>query len=238
VPEEKNRRVIDAISSINMPYTEQSKKNLVREGLPTERIVVTGNPIYEVLQHYAPQIHESTILEQLELTAKGYVLVTTHRAENVDHAESLNEIMEGLNQIAEKFGQRVICSIHPRTKSRIQESLKLQMHSLVEFHEPFGFFDFVKLEQHARLVLTDSGTVQEECCIFQVPTVTIRNSTERPETIDCGSNVVCGVSAKAIVEAAVIMSAVPSRWECPVGYLADHVSDKVIKFLLGGKLHV
>lgn len=238
VPEEKNRRIIDTISSINMPYTEQSKKNLVQEGFPTERIVVTGNPIYEVLQYYSPQIEKSKILEQLGLTSQQYLLVTTHRAENVDHPDSLNEIMEGLSRLADKLGLRVICSIHPRTKLRIHESLKIQMHPLVEFHEPFGFFDFVKLEQHARLVLTDSGTVQEECCIFQVPTVTIRNSTERPETIDCGSNVVCGVSATAILEAAVIMTAVPSRWECPAGYLAVNVSDKVIKFLLGGKLHV
>jgi len=238
VPEEKNRRVIDAISSINMPYTEQSKKNLVREGVPSERIVVTGNPIYEVLEYYQPQIEQSDILDQLKLTSRKYMLVTTHRAENVDHPESLNAIMEGLNKIAERFGERIICSTHPRTRSRIRESLKIQMHPLVEFHEPFGFFEFVKLEQHARLVVTDSGTVQEECCIFQVPTVTIRNSTERPETVDCGSNVVCGVNSKAIMEAAVIMSALPAHWECPSGYLARDVSDKVVKFLLGGKLHV
>ncbi|MCM3339049.1 UDP-N-acetylglucosamine 2-epimerase (non-hydrolyzing) [Paenibacillus sp. MER TA 81-3] len=237
VPEEKNRRVIDAISSINMPYTEQSKQNLIREGIPSQRIVVTGNPIYEVLLHYQAQINASPILEQLQLQPQQYFIVTAHRAENVDDPEHLIQIVQSLNTIAETQQLRLIFSIHPRTRSKLTQH-RIKLHPLVESYEPFGFFDFVRLEQHARCAITDSGTVQEECCIFQVPTVTIRNSTERPETIDCGSNVVSGLQADNIVDAVSIMTALPTGWSCPDGYVTKDVSDKVVKFLLGGNIHV
>lgn len=238
VPEEKNRRVIDAISSYNMPYTRQSKDHLVREGFPSHRIIQTGNPIYEVLLHYREQIEASAVLKTLELASGQYLLATVHRAENVDREEPLREIMEGLNRIAKTTALRMILSVHPRTRSRLEAVNGLKLHPLVEFHEPFGFFDFVKLEQHAACVLTDSGTVQEECCIFRVPTVTMRNSTERPETVDCGSNVVSGVEADRIESAARVMMAASAEWDCPQGYLDRDVSSKVVKFLLGGKGYV
>jgi UDP-N-acetylglucosamine 2-epimerase (non-hydrolysing) len=238
VPEEKNRKVIDAISTYNLPYTKQSKENLQSEGIPVQRIILSGNPIYEVLQHYQQQIDSSILLNTLGLQAKPYFLVTAHRAENVDHPQRLQEIINGLNLIAEFFQHRLICSIHPRTRARIEQNLALTIHPLVEFHEPFGFFDFVHLEKHARCVLTDSGTVQEECCIFHVPTVTMRNSTERPETVDCGSNIIAGVAGNQILEATKLMTQLPTDWSCPQGYLDTNVSDKVIKFLLGGKCNV
>ena len=238
VPEEKNRRVIDAISSINMPYTEQSKAHLIREGVPSQRIVLTGNPIYEVMKHYENRMMDSKIMKTLGLEKGEYFLVTAHRAENVDHPGHLAAIMTGLNLVAEKHGKRIICSIHPRTAARIKEHLKLTMHPLVEFHEPFGFFDFLLLEQNACCALTDSGTVQEECCIMGVPTVTMRKTTERPETVDCGSNIVSGLEADRIAASAALMMELNRSWECPKGYLAEDVSDKVVKFLLGGKLHV
>ncbi|MBW7459389.1 UDP-N-acetyl glucosamine 2-epimerase, partial [Paenibacillus sepulcri] len=134
---------------------------------------------------------------------------------------------------------KLICSVHPRTRSRIDEGEKrMAMDERVEFFEPFGFFDFVQLERHAACAITDSGTVQEECCLFHVPTVTIRQTTERPETVDCGSNVVCGLKAARMEEAVVVMTALPPKWQCPDGYLADDVSDKVVKFVLGGKWDV
>jgi UDP-N-acetylglucosamine 2-epimerase (non-hydrolysing) len=238
VPEEKNRKIIDAISTINMPYTSQSKDNLLREGIPIQRIMVSGNPIYEVLLHYEQDIAQSRILERLGLTPNEYFLVTTHRAENVDHPGHLTEIINGLNLVAEAFGQRIICSIHPRTKSRIDSNSSLPLNPLIEFYEPFGFFDFVLLEMHTRCAITDSGTVQEECCIFHVPTVTIRNSTERPETIECGSNTITGLNANQILEAVKLMVQLPTDWLCPQGYLETNVSMKVIKFMLGGKRHV
>lgn len=239
VPEEKNRRIIDAISSINMPYTSYSKNNLLREGFPSNRIVLTGNPIHEVITHYMSQIDASDILERLKLETGQYMVVTAHRAENVDYPERLSGILEGLNRLARRFNLRVLCSIHPRTRSRIESgSMKVEMDDRVEFYEPFGFFDFVKLEKHAACAITDSGTVQEECCLLGVPTVTIRQTTERPETIDCGSNVVCGLQAHRIEEATAVMMALPASWICPEGYLNTDVSDKVVKYVLGGKWNV
>ncbi|MGA6840571.1 non-hydrolyzing UDP-N-acetylglucosamine 2-epimerase [Priestia megaterium] len=234
VPEEKNRRVIDAISSFNLPYTPQSKENLLKEGVPSNRIIVSGNPIHEVLAHYKPEIEESKILDKLIIEKEEYFLVTAHRAENVDYEDRLLEIIQGINLVAEAYGKRVICSIHPRTKSRIKGISELKVHPLVEFHEPFGFFDFVKLEKNALCVLTDSGTVQEECCLFHIPTVTIRKTTERPETIECGSNMLSGIDANQIINCVHVMVNQRKNWSYPKGYDDKNVSDKVIKVLLGG----
>ncbi|MGP4082418.1 non-hydrolyzing UDP-N-acetylglucosamine 2-epimerase [Pseudalkalibacillus sp. R45] len=235
VPEEKNRKVIDSISTYNLPYTPNSRDNLIKEGVPSNRIMLFGNPIYEVLEHYRENIDNSMIMAKLGLEPMNYFLVTTHRAENVDNDEHLIEIFEGLNLIAETFDKPIICSIHPRTKSKLEKQSNLTHHPNIRFFDPFGFFDFVSLEKNAFCVLTDSGTVQEECCIFQVPTVTIRNSTERPETVDCGSNVISGLDRKRILDAVTIMVNHKSNWECPVGYLEKQVSQKVVQFILGGR---
>lgn len=234
VPEEKNRRIIDAVSSFNLPYTPQSKENLLKEGIPSKRIYLSGNPIYEVLNHYNNEIEQSVILEKLTPDKEDYFLVTVHRAENVDHEDRLLEIMKGINLVAETYQKRIICSLHPRTKSRIELSPKLEVHPLIEFHEPFGFFDFVKLEKNAFCVLTDSGTVQEECCLFHVPTVTIRKTTERPETIESGSNMLSGINAKQIANCVKVMVNQQKDWTFPVGYDHKNVSDKVLKIILGG----
>lgn len=234
VPEEVNRRVIDAVSSFNLPYTQQSKANLIREGLPSRRIILVGNPIYEVLKYYESKVTASTILDQLNLNAMQYFLATIHRSENVDDPARLAEIMKGLSLVAETFQKRVICSTHPRTRSKLNKELVETMSPLVEFHEPFGFFDFVRLEKEAYCVLTDSGTVQEECCIFHVPAATVRTTTERPETVDCGSNIVTGIDSKRMVGAVKVMTQLPKNWACPAGYLDTDVSNKVVKFLLGG----
>lgn len=238
VPEEKNRRVIDAVSTFNLPYTENSKQNLLREGFPVRRIFRSGNPIFEVLTHYKDRIEASPILEKLNLQPGGYLLATIHRAENVDVPSHLREIMNGLRLTAERLGMRIVCSMHPRTRSRLEADGGIAAHPLLEFHEPFGFFDFVRLERHAKCVLTDSGTVQEECCIYQVPTVTVRRTTERPETVDCGSNVVTGLAAERIADAAGMMSSLQGGWTPPEGYLDPDVSRKVAKFLLGGNMDV
>jgi len=234
VPEEKNRRVIDAISSFNLPYTPQSKENLIKEGFPQNRIIISGNPIYEVLNSYKTMVQESEILTNLELRENEYFLLTAHRAENVDHEHRLLEIMKGINKVAEAYKKRVICSVHPRTRSKLEGLMTFNLHPLVEFHEPFGFFDFVKLEQNAFCVLTDSGTVQEECCLFHVPTVTIRKTTERPETIACGSNMLSGINSEKILNCVHIMVNQPNDWSYPEGYDHPNVSDKVIKIILGG----
>ncbi len=234
VPEEKNRRVIDTVSSLNLPYTPNSKENLIREGFSPNRIIVSGNPINEVLQHYMPAINESNILKQLKLQKGNYLLITAHRAENVDYEERLEEIIKGFNLVADTHQKRMICSLHPRTKSKIKDNAKLKVHPLVEFHEPFGFFDFVKLEKNALCVLTDSGTVQEECCLFHIPTVTIRKTTERPETIACGSNMLSGIDANQIASCVQVMIQQEKNWAYPIGYDDNDVSDKVLKVILGG----
>ncbi|MCP3739190.1 non-hydrolyzing UDP-N-acetylglucosamine 2-epimerase [Rossellomorea sp. BNER] len=234
VPEEKNRKIIDAISSLNLVYTTYSKNNLLREGMNPSRISICGNPIYEVITHYEKQITKSRILENHNLHEKDYFLVTIHRAENVDNPEYLNSIFNALNTLALTYKKRVIFSTHPRTRSKLISTNDISLSPLIEFHEPFGFFDFVKLEKNAQCVLTDSGTVQEECCIFHVPTVTVRKTTERPETVDCGSNLISGLEKKNIINGVKVMISKPSNWVCPTEYLDLNVSDKVINILLGG----
>ncbi len=234
VPEEKNRKLIDSVSSFNLPYTPQSKQNLLQEGFPSSRIIVTGNPINEVLLHYSDRINSSNVLERLSLKEQDYFLVTTHRAENVDYKDRLKEIINGINTIAKTYKKRIICSIHPRTRARIEQSKELKIDPLIEFYEPFGFFDFVKLEKNALCVLTDSGTVQEECCLFYVPTVTIRRTTERMETIECGSNILSGLNGEQIASCVQAMVNQSRKWSFPEGYDHVDVSDKIVKIVLGG----
>lgn len=234
VPEEVNRKLIDSIASINLPYTPNSKENLMREGVSNERIYVTGNPIFEVLTHYSQEINSSDILNKLNLEKEKYMLVTIHRTENVDHEQNLVNIINGLSDVANYYNQRMICSLHPRTASKLNDAILKNRSPLLEFNEPFGFFDFITLEKNASLVLTDSGTVQEECCIFQVPTVTVRTTTERPETIECGSNMLAGVNRTLISKAAQIMFEQDRKWACPEGYKDLQVSKKVLNLLMGG----
>lgn len=238
VPEEINRRAIDSVSTFNLPYTESSRQNLLAEGAPSNRIWVSGNPIFEVLERHKSTIDQRTILDELSLSTGQYLLATAHRAENVDQPARLVHVLNALDALASSTQLPLVLSVHPRTKSRMT-ALGIKVQSpLVRLCEPFGLFDFVKLEKHAKCVLTDSGTVQEECCIFQVPTVTIRESTERPETVLCGSNVVSGVDCDRIVKAAELMMYPSNGWAPPQGYLDRDVSTKVTNFIVGGLTNV
>jgi UDP-N-acetylglucosamine 2-epimerase (non-hydrolysing) len=233
VPEEVNRRIIDHSSAILMPYTERSKENLVREGIERERIFVTGNPIKEVLDSFSNQIEESDALEKYEVKPFEYFLVTVHRAENVDLPERLQKIFKGFERVVEKFDKKMLISVHPRTAEKlVRYSLKPQVNK-IKLLRPLGFFDFVKLEKNALAVLTDSGTVQEECAIFGIPNITLRDVTERPETIECGSNIVCGGETEAITAAVEIALGQPSTWQPPKEYLVENVSQTVSKIVLG-----
>jgi UDP-N-acetylglucosamine 2-epimerase (non-hydrolysing) len=235
VPEEVNRRIIDHSSDILMPYTERSRANLLREGIAGHHIYVTGNPIFEVIQHYRSKVEESDILDRLGVAPGAYFLVTVHRAENVDDEGRLGSILDALQQISRKYKQPVICSLHPRTRDRMERMGLSTAMDGVHFHEPFGFFDFVRLEQHAGCVLSDSGTVQEECCIFSVPNVTIRDVTERPETVECGSNMLSGAEAgKILLGVDYLLSGQdPAGWIPPPEYLRPSVSATVMKIILG-----
>lgn len=232
-PEEKNRRIIEAASTFHLPYTAYSKANLLVKGISPASILLSGNPIYEVIETFRDDIQKSDILFKLGLVPEKYFLFTAHRAENVDSFINLREILDGLNLVANDFNKPVICSIHPRTKSKLEAGHLYNLHPLIHLYEPFGFFDFVKLEQNAACVLTDSSSIQEECCILKVPSVTIRKATDRPETVECGSNIVSGINARSILEAVSVMLRQPKEWVCPDGYSEPNVSDKVVKFLFG-----
>jgi UDP-N-acetylglucosamine 2-epimerase (non-hydrolysing) len=181
-----------------------------------------------VLNRFEQKISESNILDRLGLNKKGFVLVTAHRAENVDNRCSLDHIIQALNYIADKY--KVIFSVHPRTRGKLSG---FDISKNIILSEPFGFFDFVKLEKEARLVISDSGTVQEECCIYGVPSLTIRRTTERQETVECGSNILVGVDSVSITTAFDSIRTVKGSWEPPADYLVKNVSDVVINILLG-----
>jgi len=229
VPEEKNRKIIDHAATWSLPYTAGSRDNLIAEGIPRNRIHVCGNPIYEVMKQ--------TLADQWNNPdyGTGHFLATFHRQENVDNERRLREILVSLETIASIFQTNVICSIHPRTRQRIAEfgleQKVVKIGGRVQLLDPVGFRDFLRLEQGAICVLTDSGTVQEECCIFGVPTVTIRDSTERPETVECGSNIVSGLKSESIINCVVEMMKRDTDWKPPGGYLEPHVSEKVLEIL-------
>ena len=233
VPEEVNRRVVDHASDILMPYTERGRLNLLKEGIAGERIFVTGNPIWEVIHHFSPQIDRSNILDDLNLKKEGYFLVTLHRAENVDSPDRLRQFFSAFSKLQEKYAKPVIISTHPRTKQRIEKFGIRNNSSMLRILPPFGFFDFISLEKNAFCVLSDSGTVQEECTIFKVPSVTIRDVTERPETIECGANMLTGADEETILRSVSTVLSLCSSTRAPAEYLVDNVSETVIKILLG-----
>ena len=232
VPEEINRRIIDHSSTFLMPYTERSKENLVREGIERERIFITGNPINEVLQKFETKIEASDIFEKSNAKEKDYFLVTLHRAENVDEPERLKKILDGFLRTVERFGKKMFVSTHPRTAEKLKKFDLLPTNENIVLLEPLGFFDFVKLEKNAFAVLTDSGTVQEECAIFGVPNVTVRDVTERPETLECGSNVLSGAESDCILRSVNLAVSGASDWIAPKEYLAENVSQTVVKIVL------
>jgi UDP-N-acetylglucosamine 2-epimerase (non-hydrolysing) len=237
VPEEVNRRVIDHSSSVLMPYTHRSKENLVREGIDPRRIYVTGNPILEVLTHYEDRISDSDIHQRLGLGRRDYVLVTMHRAENVDIEERLRELTRGLRLVGERLGLPVVCSLHPRTRDRMRSfGVDEGVDSGIRYLAPLGLFDFVMLEREARLVLSDSGTVQEECSIFGVPAVTIRDVTERPETIECGSNMLSGADPERILTCVKTVLRREPAWRPPPEYLVRDVASTVARIVLGYRM--
>jgi UDP-N-acetylglucosamine 2-epimerase (non-hydrolysing) len=234
VPEEKNRRLIDHISDFLMPYTPRSREYLLAEGIHPQKISVSGNPITEILEHHRDAWEASDVLERLGLSAGGYVLVTAHRQETVDVPERLEVICEGLGLVAAELDLPVVWSVHPRTRGRL-DGRAGELDARIQLHEPFGFRDFVKLESAARCVISDSGTVQEECSLLRIPAVTCRDTTERPETVECGSNVLSGVTdPRRMLECARAMLATSADWVSPYEG-PDHrgVAAKVVKHLVG-----
>lgn len=217
MPEEKNRTIVDHISDYLYVYTPRYRENLLAEGIAPQKIVVTGNPIVDVVKAYLPRaLERKRILETLGLTSGQYVLVTAHRAENVDSRKTLAAILQGLEGVARALRVPVVFPVYYRTQQRLRQ-LKIAMPAGIRMLEPLGFLEFLCLEAHALCLITDSGTVQEEGCILKVPCVTIRLSTERPETVEVGANDLSGVDPERIVESTLRMVKVGRTWANPLG---------------------
>ena len=232
MPEEINRVLADHISDYLFAPTEKAKENLLREGIEKDKIFVTGNTIVDaIFQNLEIAKRKVDILNKLNLTSEEYFLVTAHRQENVDIKERLKGILDGLELIYTEFNFPIIYPIHPRTMKRI-EDFRLEIPEGVELIKPLGFLEFLQLEANAKLVLTDSGGVQEETCILNVPCVTLRDNTERPETLEVKSNVLAGVSQNKILEGVKLMLSKEKKWENPFG---DGMAGKKIINLVKNK---
>jgi len=234
VPEELNRRIVDHISDINLPYTEHSRRYLLSEGIRKEYIFVTGSPMPEVLNNYRDKISESKVLDSLKLEQGKYILVSAHREENIDIEENFIDLVDSLNSVAEEFKLPIIYSTHPRSWKKIEEK-KIKFNPLVRKLKPFGFIDYNKLQQNAFCVLSDSGTLSEESAILNFPAVLIRTSTERPEVLDKGSIIIGGIKSDEVVQAVYsaveMLKAIDNTNILPMDYQDVNVSMKVVKII-------
>ncbi|MEF3405228.1 non-hydrolyzing UDP-N-acetylglucosamine 2-epimerase [Agromyces sp. CCNWLW203] len=234
VPEEVNRKLVDHVSDYNLVYTEHARRNLLSEGIHPSRILLTGSPMREVLDANSAAIESSDVLEREELVDGGYFLVSLHREENVDDPERLASLLAALNALADAYGLPVLVSTHPRTRKRL-ETQDPSLTAPLVFHAPFGFHDYVHLQQHARLVLSDSGTISEESAILQFPAVSLRDAIERPEAIDTGVTITTGVGTDSVLDAvAVTLSqcAVEGVGAAPWEYEIADASRRAVNFIL------
>jgi len=235
VPEEINRKIVDHISDINMPYSSISREYLLREGFPPDRVIKTGSPMYEVLHYYMPKIEGSKILKKLELEENKYFVVSCHREENVDSDEQLNKLSELLERMIKEYSFRIIFSTHPRTRKRFEER-GFKLNKLIELHKPFGFTDYVKLELNAIAVLSDSGTITEESSILNFPALNIREAHERPEGMEESAVMMTGLEFDRILDGLSILKAQgrgDKRTLCPVqDYQMPNVSEKVVRIIV------
>ncbi|MFC8847550.1 MULTISPECIES: non-hydrolyzing UDP-N-acetylglucosamine 2-epimerase [unclassified Micromonospora] len=235
VPEETNRRLVDHVADFNLVYTEHARRNLLAEGLHPRRILHTGSPMCEVLEHHRVDIARSTVLERLDLDPGGYFVVSAHREENVDAPARLRRLLDCLRAVRDTWGLPVLVSTHPRTRKRL-EAVTSDGTVLdgIAFHEPFGFFDYVRLQREARCTLSDSGTVSEEAAILGFPAVTLRESIERPEALDAGGIIMTGLDPDGVVEAVrVTVDQVAAHGvPCPADYQVQDTSRRVVDFIL------
>ena len=235
VPEEINRKIVDHISDINMPYSAIGREYLLREGLPPDRVIKTGSPMYEVLHYYMPKIQKSEIRSQLKLQEKDYFVVSCHREENVDDEANFRGLVEVLTELAEACVKRIIVTTHPRTRKRIeQEGIKLP--PLVELHKPFGLIDYVNLQMNACAVISDSGTITEESSILNFPALNIRQAHERPEGMEEGAVMMVGMKWQRVQEALAILQSQPRGADRSLRLVRDYdvsnVSEKVVRIIL------
>jgi UDP-N-acetylglucosamine 2-epimerase (non-hydrolysing) len=234
VPEEINRKIVDHISDINMPYSDIAREYLLREGLKPEFIIKTGSPMDEVLSFYKESINSSDVLSRLSLDAGKYFVVSVHREENVDSDSNIHKYVDVLNTIADKFSLPIIVSTHPRTRKKI-ETLNLQFSPLVQLLKPLGFSDYVKLQCESKLVLSDSGTITEESSIMNFSALNIREAQERPEGFEEGAVMFTGMEIDRILQAIEILEdqcdGEQRTLNIVADYIAPNVSDKVVRII-------
>ncbi|AYO58833.1 UDP-N-acetylglucosamine 2-epimerase (non-hydrolyzing) [Chryseobacterium sp. 6424] len=235
VPEETNRKIVDHTADINLTYSDIAREYLLREGLPADRIIKTGSPMFEVLNHYLPQIEASNVIEKLNLEEGKFFVVSSHREENINSEKNFRGLMDALNAIAEKYGYPVIVSTHPRTKNMI-DKMKLEMHPLIQFLKPLGFHDYNALQKRSFAVLSDSGTISEESSILNFRALNIRQAHERPEAMEEASVMMVGLSPERILQGLtqVLQQKVgKERNFRPVAdYSMPNVSEKMVRIIL------
>ena len=235
VPEEINRRIVDHISDINLTYSEIAREYLLREGLPPDQVIKTGSPMREVLEHYSAGIEASDVLLRLNLAEQRYFVVSSHREENVDSPQNLQRLFDILNALAERFGEPVVVSTHPRTRKHM-EALGLTAHPGVLFHKPFGFLDYVKLQTRARAVLSDSGTITEESSILNFPALNLREVHERPEGFEEAAVMFVGLDVERVLQGLRVLETQPRGEDRALRMVKDYepvnVSDKVLRIVL------
>ena len=233
LPEETNRRIVDHISDVNLPYTEHARRYLISEGIRKEHIYVTGSPMKEVILAHQKEIDESNVLTTLGLTEKNYIVLSAHREENIDNEKHFESLMNAVNKMAEKYQMPVIYSLHPRS-AKFVEQRNYQFHPLVRKMPPFNFTDYSALMKHAFCVVSDSGTMPEESAVSHFPAVCIRTSTERPEALDKGCFVIGGITEESLlqsVDMAVRMAELGDFGEAVPDYEAVNVSSTVIRIV-------
>lgn len=236
VPEEINRKIVDHLSDINMPLSEHARRYLLAEGIRPETVIKTGSPMTEVLAFHREEIEKCEILAQEGLVPGEYFIVSTHREENVDSEKNFHDLLESLNAITEKYNKMIIVSTHPRTRKKLESIGFVNSNPLIGFMKPFGFIEYVKLQQNAFCVISDSGTITEEASILHFPAITIRQAHERPEGMDEGTLIMTGLEKRRILDAIDVVVSQYSRDKDAIhsipDYSPDNVSKKVVRIIL------
>ena len=236
VPEEINRKIVDHISDINMPYTEHARRYLLAEGIRPETVIKTGSPMKEVLSHYMPKIEAADVLKSLRVESDGYFVVSAHREENVDSEVNFEDLLDSLKAIAERYDKPIIVSTHPRTRKRLEELGIESLHTKIQFLKPLGFLDYINLQMSAFCVISDSGTITEESSLLNFPAITIRQAHERPEGMDEGTLIMCGLKADRVMQSIDVVTSQHSRpkrqFKLVDDYDAENVSKKVVRIIL------
>lgn len=236
VPEEINRKMVDHISDINMTYTEHARRYLLAEGLRPETVIKTGSPMKEVLDHHRKQIDDSDVLTRLELRQGEYFVVSAHREENVDNEVNFTKLLESLSAIAKQYNKPVIVSTHPRTRKKLETKGTAGLDNRIQFLKPLGFPDYVKLQMNAACVISDSGTITEESSILGFPAITARQAHERPEGMDEGTLIMCGLEAQTVLKSIEVVTSQflgsINRFKTVADYDVDNVSHKVLRIIL------